>query len=111
MENINEGLRKIKEMEEYVTRMVNEENEKSQRAIEDAKKKADEIISNAMKELENLKNAMLEEYRKNIEKTINEIRNEWNIKMEKLKKITLDDDSLLAIAKSILEGEDGAKAR
>jgi hypothetical protein len=103
MADINEELKKIRKAEEEVSRMIKEENEKSLAKIEDAKKKAEEILKNAEKELESIKLNLENDYNSMIEKEISKLKKEWDEKMKRLEKISIEKEYVEDLAKSILE--------
>jgi hypothetical protein len=54
---------------------------------------------------------MMEKFKIEIKEMEEKIREEWSIKINRLKEINLDNNTLLNISKKLLVGEDGAKAR
>ncbi|MGC8663434.1 MAG: hypothetical protein ACP5SF_02895 [Thermoplasmata archaeon] len=103
MSDLNEDLKKIKDAEEAITKMIKEENDKAQARIEEARKKADEILRRAEEDLNRLKTSLEIENNEKIENEINNLKKEWEEKMRKLNDIKIDEKYILEIVKSLLE--------
>lgn len=103
MANVNEELKKIREAEEEVSRLIREENDRSMARIEEAKKKAEEILKNAEKMLESIRFDLEKSYNEQVEKEISKLREEWNSKMKKLNGTGIERSYIDEIARSLLE--------
>lgn len=103
MANVNEELKKIREAEEEVSRLIREENDKSMARIEEAKKKAEEIFKNAEKMLESIRLDLEKNYNEQVEREISKLREEWNSKIKKLGSKGIEKSYIDEIARSLLE--------